>query len=178
MHGLMKRLILPLLLSPILALAQTDSTPGETPAGTVSSVPNQLPLWRCRLPGGAYEVALRSIVAVSSHEYIVDAAARVTEVNIDTQGSVLARFYFLEPHFPNSPLAGGAEAIKKARELATEAAERSGQDAWKKVIKTHPTTTHARTVEYRLVTKEQLQSLFDSVSTAFRTGKGADFSVH
>lgn len=174
----MKRLILPLLLTPVLAFAQTDATPGDAPAGTVSSTPNQLPLWRCKLPGGAYEVALRAMVAVSSHEYIVDGAARVTEVNIDTQGSVLARFYFLEPNLPNSPVAGGAEAMRKARELITEGAERTGQDAWKKVIKSHPTTTHARTVEYRLVTKEQLQALFDSASTSFRTGKGADFSVN
>ncbi len=174
----MKRLILlPLLLFPVLALAQTDVTPGETTTGTPISVPNQMPFWRCKLPGGAYEVALRSIVAVSSHEYIVDGAARVTEVNVDTQGSVLVRFYYLEPNLPNSPLPGGAEAVQRARELATEAAERTGQDAWKKVVKSHPATTHARTVEYRLVTKEQLLALFNSVSTAFRTGKGADFSV-
>lgn len=173
----MKRLIfVALLLLPILVHAQTGA-PGEASSGAPSSTPNQLPLWRCKLPGGAYEVALRSIVAVSSHEYVVDAAARVTEVNIDTQGSVLARFYFLEPNLPNSPVGVGTDAVKKLQELATEAGERSGQDVWKKVVKNYPATTHARTVEYRLVSKEQLQALFNSVETAFRTGKGADFRV-
>jgi hypothetical protein len=98
-------------------------------------------------------------------------------VNVDTAGSVLARFYYLEPNTPNSPVGIGNDVVQKGRELLTEAAERSGQDAWKKVIKSYPATTHARTVEYRLVTKEQLQSLFTSVETAWRTGKGADFSI-
>ena len=173
----MKRLICSLLLFPTLLLGQTGSTPGESSAGTPSSVPQQLPFWRCKLPGGAYEVALRSIVAVSSHEYLVDGAARVTEVNVDTQGSLLVRFYFLEPHIPNNPLPGSVEAARKALELATEATDRTGVDAWKKVVKNYPATTHSRTVEYRLVAKDQLQALFESVSTAFRTGKGASFQV-
>ena len=60
-------------------------------------------MWRCELPGGIYEVALRSIISVSSHEYIVDGAARVTEVNVDTNGSMVVRFYLLEPITPTSP---------------------------------------------------------------------------
>ena len=69
-------------------------------------MPGGLPVWRCELPGGIYEVALRSIVSVSTHEYIVDGAARVTEANVDTTGSMTVRFYFLEPITPTSPLGG------------------------------------------------------------------------
>jgi hypothetical protein len=171
----MKRLILPLLLAPLIALGQADPTTPQS--STVATTPNQLPLWRCKLPGGAYQVALRSIVSISSHEYLVDAVARVTEVNIDTQGTALVRFYYLEPATPQSPLGIGQEITQKGKELLTEAAERSGQDVWKKVSKNYPTTTHSRTVEYRLVTKDQLQALLTSVETAWRTGKGADFTV-
>lgn len=174
----MKPLILSLLLlCPISSFAQADATPGSASEGTPTSVPNQLPLWRCTLPGGTYQVALKSIVAISSHEYLVDGAARVTEVNIDTQGSTVVRFYYLEPNTPNSPVGGGADLKETARGLLTEAAERTGQDAWKKVIKTYPVTTHARTVEFRLISKSQLQALFGSVESAWRNGKGADFSV-
>ena len=171
----MKRIIVPLMLVSILAFAQEEQTSSQS--STTASVPNQLPLWRCTLPGGAYQVAIRSIVSISSHEYLVDGAARVTEVNIDTQGTALARFYYLEPVTPKSPVGIGDEITQKGRELLVEAAERTGQDAWKKVVKSYPTTTHARTVEYRLVTKDQLQALFTSVETSWRTGKGADFSV-
>ena len=171
----MKRIIVPLLLASVLAVAQEDQSTSQT--STTTSAPNQLPLWRCALPGGAYQVALRSIVSISSHEYLVDGAARVTEVNIDTQGTALVRFYYLEPVTPKSPVGLGDEITQKGRELLTEAAERTGQDAWKKVVKSYPTTTHAKTIEYRLVTKDQLQALFTSVETAWRTGKGADFSA-
>jgi hypothetical protein len=173
----MKRFVLLFLFLPALCLAQTE-TAGDAPAeGTPTSVPNQLPLWRCKLPGGAYQVALRSIVAISSHEYVVDGAARVTEVNIDTQGTLVCRFYYLEPNLPNSPVGGGEDLKAKGRELLNEAGARTGQDAWKKVVKSYPVTTHARTVEYRLQSKEQLQALFGSIETAWRTGKGADFAA-
>ncbi len=149
----------------------------QTPAtsSTATNTPLPAPFWRCQLPGGTYEVRLGAIQAVSRHEYVVDGAARVTEVNVDSSGTLLARFYFLEPATPNVPI--GTEAVKKAQELVTEAADRTGQDVWKKVVKSHPTTTHARTVEYRLTSKEQLQSLFQSLQTAFQTGKGAAFSA-
>jgi hypothetical protein len=173
----MKRIIFSLLLIPVVVLAQTGETTPQSSTSTTTTTANQLPLWRCTLPGGAYQVALRSIVSISSHEYLVDGAARVTEVNIDTQGTALARFYYLEPVTPKSPVGIGDEITRKGQELLIEAADRSGQDAWKKVVKTYPATTHARTVEYRLASKDQLQALFTSVETSWRTGKGVDFSI-
>src|SRR5215210_5374856 len=129
-------------------------------------------MWRCELPGGIYSVALRSIVSVSSHEYVVDAAARVTEVNIDTNGSMTARFYFMEPNTLTSPLGVGQSTLDKVQELAKEAADRTGQsDLWRKVVKNYPTTTHAHTIEYRLDSKEQLKKLFESAETAFRLNR-------
>lgn len=147
----------------VAAFAQTPATP-PTPSGNQSAIP----IFRATLPGGTYEVALRSIVGVSSHEYIVDGAARVTEVNIDTLGQLLARFYYLEPVTPNTPLGVGNAALEQAQRLAREALDKSGQDAWKKVMKNYPTTTHARTVEYRLESKEQLNTLYTKAEEAFR----------
>lgn len=150
-----------------------DASPSPTPP-----LASRLPLWTCSLPGGTYEVAVRSIISVSTHEYIVDGAARVTEVNVDTAGSALVRFYYLEPMTPTSPIGLGQSAINKLQDYAKEAASRTGQDeVWQKVVKSYPTTTHARTIEYRLESKDDVDKLFTSADTAFRLQKDTKFSV-
>ena len=172
----MLRLALALLffLAPIRLSAQTPAPPATpTPTGNNTV----MPMWRCTLPGGNYSVALRSIVSVSTHEYLVDGVARVTEVNIDTTGSLLARFYYIEPAIPNSPLGLGTATLEKTQQLLIEGAERTGQDAWKKVVKNYPTTTHSRTVEYRLTNRDQINAIFASAEEAFRLNKNTTMKV-
>jgi len=136
-------------------------------------------MWRCDLPGGTYEVAIRTILSVSTHEYLVDGVARVTEMNIDTPGTLAVRFYYLEPVVPTSPIGIGQTTLDKVQELGEEAAGRvsPGQPPWEKVVKNYPTTTHAHTVEYRLESKQQLQSLFNSAEQAFRLGQNTQIKV-
>ncbi|MDB6152497.1 MAG: hypothetical protein JWL90_950 [Chthoniobacteraceae bacterium] len=154
----------------LLLLAAAPVINAQAPATPPAVSPNVAtrPIFRAKLPGGTYAVATASMVSVSSHEYLVDGVARVTEVNIDTDGSLLARFYYIEPNVPNAPLGIGAAALDKAHQLLLEAGERSGQDAWKKVVKSYPTSTHARTVEFRLENKEQLTRIFEAADEAFR----------
>jgi hypothetical protein len=149
------------------------ATPTAPPGGDQSVIR----IFRAKLPGGTYEVGVGAIVSVASHEYLVDGIARVTEVNIDTAGSLLARFYYLEPVTPNTPLGVGNAAIEQTQRLLREAAEKSGQDVWKKVIKNYPTTTHARTVEYRLESLEQLNKIYEAADTAFRLQKDTRISI-
>ena len=173
----MKKFFLPilLLLIGIAHLSAQDSSPTPTPAPGTGGLQN---LWRCTTPGGTYEVALRSIVSVSSCEYLVDAAARVHEVNIDTTGNMAVRFYFIEPVVPNAPFGIGQATINKVQELATEASERTGQDdIWKKVVKNYPTTTHSHTIEYRVDSQSGLDAIFASAEKAFRTGRGEQYTV-
>ena len=167
----MKPLLLALALLPLSLLAQTPTAPPTTNASAANVV-----LFRAKLPGGTYEVAVRSIVAVTSHEYVVDGVARVTEVNVDTTGSLLARFYFIEPVTPNSGGIGAA-TIDKAQELLRQAAEKTGQDVWKKVVKNYPTTTHARTVEYRVVEKGDLNKIYEAAEEAFRLQKNKSVTL-
>jgi len=156
--------------------AQAPAAPTPTtPTTTGNNV--SFPMWRCSLPGGNYSVALRSVVSVSTHEYLVDGVARVTEVNIDTTGSILARFYYIEPATPNAPLGIGTATLEKTQQLLNEATERTGQDAWKKVVKNYPTTTHARTVEYRLTNRDQINTIFSSAEEAFRLNKNTTLKV-
>lgn len=161
----------------LLFLATAPVLRAQTPSPTATPPPTNIPMWRCNLPGGSYSVALRSIVSVSSHEYIVDAVARVTEVNIDTTGVALVRFYYLEPNTVNAPLGIGTATIEKAQQLLQEGAERSGQDVWKKVVKNYPATTHARTIEYRVTDKETLAKLYESAESALRLNRNSTFEA-
>ena len=166
-------------LSIFLALTAQAQQPQASPSASPAALGSpRIPMWRCELPGGTYEVALSAILAVSQHEYTVDNAARVTEVNIDTSGSMAVRFYYLEPNIPTSPLGLGQSTLDKAQEMVREATDRTGQsDIWTKVVKNYPLTTHARTIEYRLETKEQLEKLFHSADVAFRTGRNTTFKL-
>ena len=66
--------------------------------------------------------------------------------------------------------------MEKAQQLLQEGAQRTGQeDAWRKVVKSYPTTTHTRTVEYRFANKETLTKLFESAESAFRLQKNTVF---
>jgi hypothetical protein len=90
----------------------------------------------------------------------------------------LARFYYLEPITPQTPMAAGQSIINKAQELAAEAAGRTGQDeVWKKVVKSYPSSTHAHTIEFRIGSKEDLKKLFESADTAMRESKDTVFTL-
>ena len=71
----------------------------------------------------------------------------------------------------------GAATSDKTQQLLQEGANRTGQaeDAWKKVLKSYPTTTHQRTIEYRLPTKDAVQKIFDSAESAFRLQRNTVF---
>jgi hypothetical protein len=159
---------------------RNQPTPTAAPgtSATPTPAPPRQPMWRCDLPGGNYNVALNSVVSVSRHEYTVDNVARVTEVNVDTTGSMVVRFYFLEPNIPTTPLGLGQVTLEKAQEMVKEAVDKSGQnDIWRKVVKNYPTTTHARTIEFRLENKAQLDQIYDSAEKAFRTRESGTVKI-
>ena len=161
-----------------LALTCTGQTvtPGASPTQTPGFTSRPDALWRCELPGGVYLVALRSIVSISRHEYVVDAAARVTEVTVATTSTVEARFYYLEPLTTGTPAAATLEQLQQ-HVLDSSASHAPADAVWQKVIKSYPTTTHAHTVEYRLASKADLQSLYQSVEQSWTTGRNANFKI-
>ena len=149
-------------------------TPTPTPGATVAATRN---LWTCTLPGGTYQVLVSAILSVSTHEYVVDGAARVTEVNVDTAGQFAVRFYYIEPAVAAGPGGLGAATLGKVQSILTDAADRSGTDAWKKVVKSYPTTTHARTIEYRVSSKDSLTQIFTSAANSQATGKPGQVNI-
>lgn len=176
----------------LLALAQplaAQQTPTPTPTPTPSyfgqpqTSGRVAPFWKAELPGGSYLVALASIRAVCEQSYLLDGAARVTEVNVVTDGPFQPRFYFIQmlPMKVPQSLPGGEAAqavVDRAQATLQKAAEQAlpNEPVWAKVIKTYPTTTHAGTLEFRLEKKEQLEKLRESAERAWVTGKGEVFT--
>lgn len=160
-----------------LAAQPADPEAGAENAGR----PAIRPFWKAELPGGNFVVALGAIRQVSSQEYIVDGAARVTEVNIDTGGPFKPRFYFLQPlnQDVSRALPVGQAAVDQAQGQVQAAAEAAGPvgPIWTKVVKNYPTSTHAGTIEFRLESLEQLEDLYRSVERAWVNGRGETYTL-
>jgi hypothetical protein len=173
------RLALPLLLllTTMTALAQnSNNNSGGSTTGPTSTQPfpedhRQDGVWTGSLKGGRYVVKCAQIIALSKHEYVADAAARVVEVNLALSTSMVVRFYYLEPVRleGGGVVAAGQQAIDKARQMVQTAAERISPSLTQpKVVKSYPASTHAHTVEYVISDEARLNSLFDSLEAAFR----------
>lgn len=159
-----------------IALGAAILLPASSSAQQPTPGPARRDTWTAEMSAGDYIVRLSSITAVSMHEYVVDGAARVTEVNVDTTGSSLVRFYYIEPNVPKPSNGVGQSTIQMLQDKAVDAMDRVGVgETWKKVSKNYPTTTHARTVEYRLDSLETLRKLFESVKNSWLNDRPAIF---
>lgn len=132
--------------------------------------------WQASLPGGNYMVALDRISSASIHSYVVKGAI-VHEVNIVAQGAGLVRFYSIEAVGEDSEANIAKNLLARAKDLADEAGRRSGNDASAIVTKEYPITTHAKTIEYRLFDKSDLNKLYNSLTRAWKENKGRKFSI-
>ena len=132
--------------------------------------------WQANLGGGNYVVALDRIASVSRHKYVLDGALIVDEVTIDTVGQALARFYFIKPITSGVPGAAASQVAERAIGLVDSAARTAGSDLQNMVVKKYPLTTHAKTIEFRLLSENQLNVLYQSAKTAWETGKGRVFT--
>jgi hypothetical protein len=178
------------LLAGALWLALPPATAQQTPAqpedatqpqdAKPQDAKTQDRFWQATLPGGHYMVALDRISAISRHKYVLDGTVIVDEVTIDALGQALARFYHIQPI--TSAAGGGAAGQTAAKlgergqEVLDRAAAIAGTDLHQMVIKKFPETTHAHTIEYRLMSEEQLAALHQSARTAWETGRGRKFS--
>ena len=90
----------------------------------------------------------------------------VDEVTVDTSGQALARFYFITPITDAAPGNAITGLADRGRELIDKASQRTGLDLQNMVVKKFPETTHAHTIEYRIMSAEELGGLYSSVRTA------------
>lgn len=148
-----------------------SGTTGPTQTQPVPEEMLQDGVWTGSLKGGRYLVKCGQIIALSKHEYVADAAARVVEVNLTLSSNTAVRFYYLEPvrMEGTGAVAVGQQAIDKARQMVQDAANRISPTLTEpKVVKSYPASTHAHTVEYVIKEEARLNSLFDSLERAFR----------
>jgi hypothetical protein len=160
--------------APLLAQNKAPAVPDNTKTGETPG-PNRF--WQASVNGGSYMVALDRIVSVSRQKYLLDGAVIVDEVSVDTVGQALARCYFLSPLSDAAPGTTIAGLATRGKELLDKAADRTGLDVQDMVVKKYPETTHAKELEYRILTQEQLSALYSSVSSAWESGRGRKFSA-
>jgi len=177
----MNKSFIHLALIAFLTLSLSPTTMGQTKntasKNNTSETTGPRRFWQANLPGGNYIVALDRIASISKHTYIIDGALRVTEVVIDTSGNSLVRFYYIIPASEDSGSAVGAGLTSRAKELLDKASEHTGVNANTIVAKQYPTTTHAKTVEFRILDERDLDSLFNSARKAWINGTGKKFTI-
>lgn len=157
---------------PTSLVAQNNN--GDT--GNTSETTGPKRFWQASLPGGNYIVALDRISSVSKHTYIIDGNLSVTEVVIDTNGNSLVRFYYIEPAGSDASNIG-AGISRRSKEILEKAGQRTGVDVNTTVAKQYPTTTHSKTVEYRVSDEGDLNKLYGSVTNAWLKGSGRKFTI-
>jgi len=153
-----------------------NSENAEPPENT-SDEENKKRRWHAHLPGGAYHVALGTITSISKHSYVLDGTLFVSEVTIDTTGNSLARFYFIEPISSDTKFNVVQRLQSTLGKVQEKAGEYSGTKIDELAQKTYPHTTHAKTIEFRILTEQELGALFSSVYRAWDTGKGRTFRI-
>jgi hypothetical protein len=165
-------LMVGLLACPVQVMAQNADE--EVKAGDTAG-PNRF--WQATLSGGHFMVALDRISSVSRHQYVLDGALIVDEVTVDTIGQALARFYYITPITDSAPGNTVSELANRGRELVDKAAQRAGADVQNMVVKKYPVTSHAKTIEYRILSEAELSSLYSSVRASWETGRGRKFTA-
>lgn len=166
-----------------MGLAQSFGQSNNSNENKAKTKDEELPkhkVWVGTFPHGQYIVGLGSIISVSKHVYVLDSAAVVTEVNIDTNGAGFVRFYYVEPITEGNNFKSMNSANERFAELADRAAKRIGGNAEhltkdNTVFKQYPTTSHARTIEFRVSDASYLDDLYASVTTAWYRGVGRSF---
>lgn len=152
---------------------EPEAAPADKTGESVG--PNRF--WQATLGGGHYMVALDRITAVSRHKYVLDGALIIDEVTVDTVGEALARFYFITPITDAAPGNSVAGLAERGRELVDKAAKRIGTDVQNMVVKKYPDTSHAKTIEYRILSEDELTALYASVRSSWESGRGRKFAA-
>ena len=171
--------LLPLLFlfaSPLIAQTTTDDDTSEETSNSTDEEDLKR-FWQLSLPDGHFMVALERIASISRTSYVLDGGLIVTEVTIDTVGNALCRIYQITPAGESSKVSSAQRAAQRAMELTGRAEAVTGSNLSTMVQKSYPTTTHAKTIEYRVQDRTTLDALYGSLNKAWREGKGRRFTV-
>jgi len=163
------------LLFPVSFLAAQDEEKKDDAAD--KTLTTDKAFWQASVNGGTFMVALDKITSVSRHNYILDGALLVDEVTVDTTGQALARFYFISPITQAAPGNTVTNLAERGAELLDQAGQTAGMNVQNMVVKKYPDTTHAKTIEYRILSAQQLTSLYNNLRKAWESGRGSQFTA-
>lgn len=155
-------------LSFTLAIAQDQQSDeeSETSQGLVG-------FWEIETRTGNFIARLDQISAVSMHEYYIDGSVKVYECSVDTQGGMLARFYYLEPVGAGGGIISNSSALKHLQNVANQTVEKvSGDDPGTLVTKHYPTTTHAKTAEFRFKKASSIKRIYSHARKTWAEERG------
>jgi hypothetical protein len=134
--------------------------------------------WQCNINGGEIMVAVDRIGAISKSQFLLDGGLLCTEVTIDTLGGQsLTRIYHVVPATQATPANAASRIVDRAKEVVDNSANRAGVRLHEMVQKTYPTTTHAHTVEFRVMDLADLEALYASLKATWTSGKGRTFTI-
>ncbi|MBK1829854.1 hypothetical protein JIN77_03900 [Verrucomicrobiaceae bacterium R5-34] len=160
-----------------LILSAAPSAIAQDDTDSTSDTSTSTKFWQASLPGGSYVVALSKITSVSKHSYVIDGNLKVSEVVIDTIGNSLVRFYYIIPVTEDSESSITSGITERAKDIADNVGDRTGANANTMVAKQYPTTTHSKTIEFRLSDEADLDQLLSSARKAWMNNKGRKFTV-
>lgn len=160
-----------------LAIAQQNNGNDDENENVQESANDNRRFWEASLPSGHYMVALDRLSNISMHEYVLDGSVIVNEVTIDTNGRALARFYYIEPITDSMNRNEVTRVVDRGRELLDRVGQRAGTELHNMAQKKYPETTHAGTIEYRLLDIRDLDELYKSLRRAWETGKGRKITI-
>lgn len=134
--------------------------------------------WQGNINGGEIMVAVDRIGAISKTQYLLDGGLLCTEVVIDTLGGQsLTRIYHIVPATEAVAANAATKIVDRAKEVLDNNAARTGSKLHELVQKSYPATTHAHTVEFRVMQLQDLEALYASLKNAWTSGKGRNFTV-
>jgi len=156
--------------------AQSGGGGGQT-SGDADSGDGNYPgipgFWEVETAQGRFVAQIDEITSVSQHQYLIDGGVRVYECTVDTRGSVVARFYYIEPVTDSSSITTGSATVERLRSIANKVGEKTGAGNVDTIVtKNYPTTTHAKTSEYRVKNKATIGQIYDHVHRVWAREKG------
>jgi hypothetical protein len=123
----------------------------------------------------AFVASEKSVSSVSLQEYIT-ASYRVLEINLVTTGNALLRIYYSRLLLPGEAQTATSDAVAAAtgkninaqlppsvQAMTEKMAEMNDKFTSTTVVKEYPLATHARTIEYRLSSRQQLIALYEEL---------------
>jgi hypothetical protein len=144
-----------------LGLSQVNSW-GQNPPTPPTTDPDDdgiAGFWELETVGGRFVARIDHISSVSQHEYLIDGSVKVFECTVSVSGGLIGRFYYIEPV---SSTVTGSNTYDRLKEVANKVSNRAGAgDIEVVVTKNYPTTTHAKTSEYRFKNKDTIARIYD-----------------